>query len=64
MKIIEKLYENFKRLYYYHLHEFINNYLYWNYENYFAIIQTKDFYKDILFVEEVKHLGSEIIILI
>ena len=27
MKIIEKLYEKFKRLYYYHLHEFINNYL-------------------------------------
>ena len=27
MKIIEKLCENFKRLYYYHLHEFINNYL-------------------------------------
>ena len=27
MKIIKKLCQNFKRLYYYHLHEFINNYL-------------------------------------
>ena len=44
MKIIEKLCQNFKRLYYYHLHEFINNYLYWNYENSYKIKNKRNFW--------------------